>query len=98
MSIKGEFWARLLEKQGFAIFFGVAVLAMAWYGGAWVGNELLLPIRDGHLKFMDRVATSTETSAEGVQSLSQEAKGLRSSLDGIDSKLSRALEALGRNE
>lgn len=83
--LKPEFWMKFIEKFGFNAFL---VLMIGYY--------VIIPLKDGHLKFLDSLAASAEKSADGVQKLSNEVGEARSSLDGIDRKLSRALEAIGK--
>lgn len=82
---------RVLEKQGFAIFFGVAVLLMVWRGGAWIGTDVIAPVRDGHLEFLHSLAASSEKSAEGVAGLAEGVKDMGQSLERLEKKLDRAI-------
>jgi hypothetical protein len=89
--LTAEFWAkcidrmfRVLEKQGLAT---VIVLAVGYF----TAIEIVIPFRDAGIRFLDRVATSTEISADGVQKLSVEMGSLSDSMASINIKLSRAL-------
>lgn len=103
--LTAEFWAkivdrmfRVLEKQGFAIFFGVTALGMSiafmvmiWHAGGWVGKEVVLPVRDAHIQLTRELASSNAKTAEGVMALSDGVEKMADSMESMDRKLSRVL-------
>jgi hypothetical protein len=96
--LTAEFWAkivdrmfRVLEKQGLAT---VLVIAVGWFTAV----ELLIPLRDAGIRFLDRMATSTEATSEAARQLSIEVGSLSDSMgnasdsiERIEQKLSKAL-------
>ena len=47
-------------NQGIAVAAVVVFFAMLWYGGKWVGQELVIPSRDRMFQHLDRIEGTME--------------------------------------
>lgn len=57
---RGEFWVNVATKLGVPTCFAFALLYGIWEGSIWVANEVVIPIKDRHFRFVDTVETSVK--------------------------------------
>jgi hypothetical protein len=56
-------------NQGIAVAAVVVFFAMLWYGGKWVGQELVVPSRDRMFQHLDRIEGTMEQHRSALQRL-----------------------------
>lgn len=56
-------------NQGIAVAAVVVFFAMLWYGGQWVGQQLVVPARDRLFQHLDRIETTMEQHRGALQRL-----------------------------
>ena len=85
-------WMRILDRYGPVSLALCFVGMVVWYGGGWLGNEILKPALASHVKFLD---TSTEVMKDHSSMLKSNSESLKLVLD-YEARQVKILEGIER--
>lgn len=63
-------WTTVLDRYGLPIVALLGTWVLLWKGGRWLGANVLLPLKDQHIAFLNTVATATTTNTVTLKELS----------------------------
>ena len=67
-------------------------------GLVWMAKYILMPMRDGHIKFLSSVSGAVETQAQTIAKVEQTLAKVENTLVGIDGGLARVKSVILRAE
>jgi hypothetical protein len=92
---KPDFWLRAVEKHGFSTVFAIIFLGMFWYFSRWVGNEVVIPVRDAHIRFTSQVSDSVELQGKAINEVKESMDDVRAVLLDINEEQRKTADGVG---
>ncbi len=65
-------WVEIIEKLGLPVGMLAFVSYSLWKATAWLGVNILAPLKDRHLQFLDSLQITLKILAEGQTALAKE--------------------------